>query len=259
MLVLLLVVPATNSFSSTLDYCGLWSENRYYESTNLTEYFMLADAGVSTTNYDVYMYMPSWSTPYQNQKLSYTQPFGSSYDYSKSFKTPDAPAPTSGWYDGRDFFFYIDENIPGEMDPNKHLYHASGTYQPLDFVQNVNVYGGLDVSVSWQGVAFGSDGYEDRYRVRIIGDSGYIFFDSGNIPISASNLYDYYLGDLSGYGPDISIAIEAREYVDQYGMANRSRYYASASESPVPEPTTMLLLGAGLVGLAGFGRKNFKK
>ncbi|MCJ7538667.1 MAG: PEP-CTERM sorting domain-containing protein [Desulfobacterales bacterium] len=29
--------------------------------------------------------------------------------------------------------------------------------------------------------------------------------------------------------------------------------------STIPEPTTMLLLGAGLVGLAGFGRKKFKK
>lgn len=29
--------------------------------------------------------------------------------------------------------------------------------------------------------------------------------------------------------------------------------------NPVPEPTTMLLFGAGLVGLAGFGRKKFKK
>jgi hypothetical protein len=29
--------------------------------------------------------------------------------------------------------------------------------------------------------------------------------------------------------------------------------------STVPEPTTMLLLGAGLVGLAGFGRKKLKK
>ena len=32
-----------------------------------------------------------------------------------------------------------------------------------------------------------------------------------------------------------------------------------AAPANVPEPSTLLLLGSGLVGLAGFGRKKFKK
>ena len=32
-----------------------------------------------------------------------------------------------------------------------------------------------------------------------------------------------------------------------------------AKVNPVPEPTTMLLFGTGLIGLAGWGRKKFKK
>ena len=63
------------------------------------------------------------------------------------------------------------------------------------------------------------------------------------------NLYDHiqlsYLGDCS---IDVdAIRVDTGNGTDNGGAA------------PVPEPGTMLLLGAGLVGLASLGRKKFRK
>lgn len=158
-----------------------------------------------------------------------------------------------------DFFISTDGWNPYGSAPYIADNHANGEVWEYAFdVQSGSLYDITDAQAQLNNILLAED---------TMPTSGYVFRNGQETAIDTTGLTAWSVGTAGTYnGTNYSFIIdisglnwELSDLGFHWAAATCANDVIEGSAAPVPEPATMLLLGTGLIGLAGCGRKKFKK
>ncbi len=142
--------------------------------------------------------------------------------------------------------------------PGAHFFSISNiSWDDGIFSDTVSDSGGMEVDIAFDHLSFLPMPYSFRFTV-LTEHQVYAALVEG---ASAANIY-HYCDNGGAVTDDTTLHAPARNSLGFWdGIRSIEFCYGEVEKSaaPVPEPTSLLLIGMGLVGLAGYGKMRLKK